>query len=76
MFIEIWQGKSVGNRQSWFWHFKSKGRVTADSEAFPTKAHAMRAAKGVVNGVVKELKVTPIFKISEIDKKLTCVRWM
>ena len=32
----------------WYWHFKNKGRITADAESFPTKAHAMRAAKAKV----------------------------
>lgn len=44
-------GKLVAT--SWYWHFKAKnGKVTADSEAFPTKAHAIRAAKAVVRAVM------------------------
>lgn len=43
-------GKLVAT--SWYWHFKAKnGKVTADSEAFPTKAHAIRAAKNTVKAV-------------------------
>lgn len=37
----------------WRWHFKSKGRITADAEAFPSRANATRAAKSVVKAVVK-----------------------
>jgi uncharacterized protein YegP (UPF0339 family) len=56
MKIEVWKGKSVGAKQSWFWHFRqSNGQITADSEVFPTKAHAIRAAKAVVRAVCKPI---------------------
>jgi uncharacterized protein YegP (UPF0339 family) len=55
--IEVW-----ANRYGqWYWHFRSKGRVTADSESFPSKAHALRAAKAVVRAVIKRL-ATSVFR--------------
>lgn len=55
MHIEVFEGYSLTNSTdpAWYWHFKAKnGKVTADSEAFPTKAHAIRAAKAVVRAVM------------------------
>lgn len=46
----------------WFWHFRYVGKVTADAEAFPSAAHAKRAAKAVVRGVCKRVLVTPTFE--------------
>jgi hypothetical protein len=60
MQIEIFETNKTPHKtgctanRGWFWHFRSKGRITADSEAFPTKAHAVRAAKAVVTAVVKQ----------------------
>lgn len=44
MHIEIWAGGGVD--PCWYWHFKNKGRITANAEAFYSKANAIRAAKG------------------------------
>lgn len=52
MHIEVFKSELSGQ---WHWHFKNKGRVTADSEAFPTKNNASRAARAVVSAVVKEM---------------------
>ncbi len=54
MHIEVWHGK-VGSKQAWWWHVKSKGRIVTDAEPFPTKAHALRAAKAMVRAVVKPI---------------------
>lgn len=56
MYIEIFKGKpsSAKSPQAWRWHFKNKGRITADAEAFPTKTHAIRAAKACVRATIKE----------------------
>lgn len=51
MHIEVFQGRG---EQNWYWHFVSQGRTTANNESFPTQQHAMRAAKGVVRGIVKK----------------------
>lgn len=56
MQIEVFEGK-----RGWHWHFRSKGRLTADSESFPTKSHALRAAKAVVSAVLARLR-TAVFK--------------
>ena len=61
----------------WYWHFKSKGRITADAESFPTKAHAMRAAKAVVKAVVKLTPsyTDPTFKTTKVDDNLFHITW-
>jgi hypothetical protein len=51
MHIEVFQSEVT---TAWFWHFKNKGRITANAESFPSKAHAMRAAKATVKAVLKE----------------------
>lgn len=44
----------VGSNGDWYWHFRAKnGRVTADAEAYASKANAIRAAKAVVKGVMQ-----------------------
>lgn len=68
MHIEIWEG-AVG----WHWHFKNKGRITADAEAFPTKGNAMRAAKAVVKAVHGK-GLTVQFKQHE-SEGFTVVQW-
>ena len=64
MKIEVFRGIGVtprSHRNSWYWHFKAtNGKVTADSEAFPTKAHAVRAAKQVVRQVIKKHSSYPV----------------
>lgn len=62
MHIEIFRGEAQETAQNWYWHFKNKGRITADGEAHPTKANAMRAAKGVVRAVLKEVGTKPVFE--------------
>jgi uncharacterized protein YegP (UPF0339 family) len=54
----------------WHWHFKTKGRITADSESFPSKSNAVRAAKSVVKAVLKPLSVVvqPVFT-ERVDEK-------
>lgn len=81
MHIEVFEGKKIGPKSPprWYWHFASKGRITADSEAFPTKAHAVRAAKSVVRAVVKEVGVSPDPVTFETLKTppsfVTIIRW-
>lgn len=69
MKIEVWKGK-----KGWHWHFRSKGRVTADSEAFPSKSNAARAAKAVVRGVAKPLYMEPHFE-AVADGAITTITW-
>lgn len=70
MHIEIFEG--VGG---WYWHFCSKGRVTADSEAFPSKANALRAAKAVVKGVCKRMLVRAPAFWKNTDGFVTLLYW-
>jgi hypothetical protein len=53
MHIEVWFDDENNPRQPWHWHFKNKGRITAAAESFPSKGHAIRAAKAVVKAVLK-----------------------
>lgn len=47
--IEVWQNTN----KEWFWHLKARnGQVVADAEVFPSRANAIRAAKGHVRNVV------------------------
>jgi uncharacterized protein YegP (UPF0339 family) len=75
MYIEIFNNRT----DEWYWHFRNKGRITADSEAFPTKAHALRAAKAVVTATIAELGTTvePVFAKPVEDSAHDCfiVRW-
>lgn len=43
------------------WHFKAKGNTTANNETFPSMAHAVRACKGVIRSVAKQLDVGEVF---------------
>jgi hypothetical protein len=45
--------------QPWHWHIENKGRITTDGEAHPDRAKAIRAAKGVVASILKEVGVRP-----------------
>jgi len=49
MHIEIFNASN----DEWYWHKNNKGKITCDSEAFPTKAHAVRAAKADVVQTIK-----------------------
>lgn len=49
MHIEVKQS-TVDNK--WYWHFLSKGRITAQGESHPSKGNAVRAAKAVVRAIV------------------------
>jgi hypothetical protein len=73
MHIEVFaqQSNRSYDAPDWYWHFRSKGRITADSEGFPTKAHAMRAAKGLVRAVTKNMSgfMLPRFTTQPMDRK-------
>lgn len=72
MKIEVWEGK----RGYWYWHFKaSNGRVTADSEGFISKGHAMRAAKAVVRGVVNLFPGKPVYFTAKPKEGKIIIRW-
>lgn len=82
MHIEVFQSAksaiSPKAPQRWYWHFKNKGRITAATESFPTKAHAMRAAKAVVKGVLKECGMSvPSMLTWTVAKKdnITTIMW-
>jgi len=70
MQIEVFETRG----KQWCWHFRNKGRVTADSEQFPTKAHAIRAGKAVVRAVVpKNIGVT--FDDPVIRNGVIVIKW-
>lgn len=67
--------KTTG-RQPWHWHFKNKGRITAAAEAFPSKAHAVRAAKAVVKATLLVAGVgTPKFVTKTLDPTHLELSW-
>lgn len=76
MHIEVFMGAgSTPNNEQWFWRFRSKGRVTADAEMFPSKANAVRAAKAVVKGVCKRMLTrAPVFWKDQ-DGGTTLIYW-
>lgn len=76
MHIEVW--KTGTSKQPWHWHFKNGSRITADAEAFPSKAHAIRAAKAVVRAVVKHADGSYIaeFVMKEGKDGKTIIRWI
>jgi len=69
----------------WHWRFESKGRITADSESFPTKANAMRACKGVITAVFKATqyrqasgtmtRLEPQYEVSKEEDGVVWVTW-
>ena len=77
MHIEVWEGE--GPAGAWFWHFVARnGKITADAEPFISKAHAIRAAKAVVRGVVKPFadRYQPIvFTTSKDAIGVTRIEW-
>lgn len=83
MHIEIFKrggfnkAKQCETPHAWFWHFKNKGRITADAEPFPTKAHALRAAKAVVTAVLKPTGAAPHFTaVLSKDTTITKITWV
>jgi hypothetical protein len=69
MKIQVWERVGDTSGKPWRWHFINKGRITYGAEAFPSKAHAIRAAKSVVLAVVKPMGMAPQFNPSVKDKK-------
>jgi hypothetical protein len=75
MHIEVFLGAgSTPGNQQWYWRFRNKGRVTGNNEDFPTKANAVRAAKGVVTAVGKRMGVVPAFW-KETEGTITIIKW-
>ncbi len=75
MHIEIWES-GHGKAQHWRWHFKARnGRIVADAEAFPTKAHAMRAAKAAVRAILKPCGEPEYFRESKSRSGRIVLRW-
>lgn len=75
MHIEVYRG--IGD---WRWRFRNKGRVTACGEGHPTKAHAVRAAKAVVTGVLKQYTVLnspikPTWAVTVCSPDLVHIHW-
>lgn len=77
MHAEILRNDDQKAKQPWRWHFVSKGRITANNETFPSKANALRAVKGVVKAVVKELipPAVVVFSLTENDDGVFILRW-
>lgn len=81
MHIEVFPEGGVTAGASWYWHFRNKGRVTADSESFTSKGHAIRAGKAVVRAVIIPSVVDglpPNFFTVAADPKrpgVTVIRW-
>ena len=73
MKIQVWQGKSVGAKQSWFWHFRqSNGRVVSDAEPFSSKSNAIRAAKAAVKAIIRPVmppEIQPITFKTAVGEK-------
>ena len=54
MHIEVWRSGMGKNFGSWYWRkVASNGRIVTDAEAFPTMAHAIRAAHAEIIGTIK-----------------------
>ena len=58
MRIEVFPGKKGG----WFWHKRSKGRITADAQKFLSRSHAVRASKAEVRATLKCCGAVPRFE--------------
>jgi uncharacterized protein YegP (UPF0339 family) len=76
MQIEVFEGevrqktetRMVITKKVWYWHFRqSNGRIVADAEEFPSKAHAVRAAKAVVKAIMKRTGWSPQFTSHESE---------
>lgn len=75
MHIEVYKGEG-----DWRWRFKNKGRVTACGEGHLTRAHAMRAAKAVVVGVLKcytvlNSPIKPTWKVTKLSYDFVQIHW-
>lgn len=78
MHIEIFQTQPVQLGDMWYWHKNNKGRITCDSEAFPTKAHAVRAAKADVVQTIKpydKLAADRLVFTLDVKKGVFTLRW-
>ena len=81
MHIEIFQTEPVEKSDPWYWHKNNKGKITCDSEAFPTKANAVRAAKADVTQTIKPYDGMAHFRLVFVLKqdakcpRLTTLRW-
>ncbi len=76
MQIEVFEGQ----QGMWYWHFRNKGRVTANGESHISKGKAIRAAKGVVRAVCKPLTEVfsrrPVaFKDAVVENGITIFKW-
>lgn len=71
MHIEVWEGNG-----GYFWHFRSRnGKITADSESFPSKGHAIRAAKAVVRGTCRQIGVRTLRFTSNESAGVARIAW-
>lgn len=77
MHIEVFPNE----RHQWFWHFKNKGRITANAEAFPSRANAMRGAKSLVRAVLRRIDlqaagayIAPDFT-TRVSHGVTIIEW-
>ncbi len=82
MHIEIWEQEYLHRGGwHWYWHFEARnGRIVADAEAFPTKAHAKRAAKAAVRAIVRRCRenadsAPPMFFESKSKAGRIVLRW-
>ena len=77
MHIEIFPAVDSKLNKGFYWHFKNKGRITADAEAFPTRANAARAAQSVVKAVIKRTSgVKPNFTSVLLPNGTTKMTWL
>jgi len=77
MHIEIFQASNT----QWYWHKRNVGKVTCDSEEFPSKQYAVRAAKADVTQTIKpyrkNMQSGPVKFTESIDRAKKCfvLRW-
>ncbi len=75
MHIDVFKGKG---KQPWRWHKVNRGRITCSAEGFPTKAHAIRAAKADVRQTVKAARIYNVamlmFRADTLDG-ITRIEW-
>ena len=80
MHIEVFKA-DIGPKspERWYWHkINNNGKLTCDSEAFPSKAHALRAAKADVTHTIKPYASTNdlVFEMSlNIKSGRFILRW-